>query len=68
MSKLESNYRSFWKKKTSSQVKQEIKSWQKYFDKHGQAYSFHGSDITPPNTLADGDKMLILKELIKDKS
>ncbi len=67
MPKLEDNYRSFWEKKTSSQIKQEIKSWQKYFDKHGQAYAFHGSDITPPNTLADGDKVLILKEILKER-
>lgn len=61
------NYRSFWSKKTASQIKKEIKSWQRYFDKHGQAYSFHGGDITPPNTLADGSKVLILKEILKEK-
>ena len=33
MSKLEDNYRSYWEKKTSSQIKQEIKSWQIYFNK-----------------------------------
>ena len=67
MSKLEDNYRSYWEKKTSSQIKQEIKSWQIYFNKHGQAYAFHGSDITAPNTLADGDKILILKEILNGR-
>lgn len=67
MSKLEDNYRSFWQKKTSSQIKQEIKSWQRYFDKHGQAYNLHGSDMTAPNTLADGDKVLILREILNER-
>ena len=64
---LENNYRSFWEKKTSSQIKKEIESWQKYFDKYGQSYSFHGGDMTPPNTLADGDKVLILKEILRER-
>ena len=65
--KLEANYKSFWEKQTSSKIKQEIKSWQKYFDKHGRAYALHGSDMTPPNTLADGTKVLILKEILNRK-
>jgi len=67
MPNLENKYRLYWEKKTASQIKKEIKSWEKYFNKHGQAYAFHGADITPPNTLADGDKVLILKEILNNK-
>ena len=67
MNNLENNYRSFWESKTTSQIKKEIQSWQKYFNKHRQAYSFHGSDMTTPNTLADGDKIMILKEILKNR-
>jgi hypothetical protein len=65
MCKLADQYRSFWSKKTASQIKKEIKSWQRYFDNvyHG----LHGSDMTPPNTLADGDKVLILREILNEK-
>lgn len=67
MVNLEENYRSFWSKKTTSQIKKEIKSWQRYFDKHGQAYSLHGANMTAPNTLADGSKIMILKEILKER-
>jgi len=53
--------------KISAEIKKEIKSWQRYFDKHGEAYSFHGGDMTPPNTMADGDKVLILKEILTER-
>ena len=67
MFNLEENYRSFWSKKTTSEIKKEIKSWRKYFNKHGESYSFHGGDMTPPNTLADGDKVMILKEILTER-
>jgi hypothetical protein len=67
MCKLADQYRSFWSKKTASQIKKEIKSWQRYFDKHSKSYGLHGSDMTPPNTLADGDKVLILREILNEK-
>ncbi len=64
---LYQNYYNVWSKKPKNLIEKEIKSWQRYFDKHGQAYSFHGADMTPPNTLSDGDKIVILKEILQSK-
>jgi len=61
-------YIDFWSNKTKSQLRKEIESWKRYFEKHGKAYGLHGGNMTPPNTLADGDKISILKEILISKS
>lgn len=62
------NYRSIWEKKTTKQIQKEIESWHRYIDRYSQSYAWHGKDITPPGTLADGDKVLILKEILRDRN
>lgn len=60
-------YRAAWENKTAKQIEKEILSWRKYMDKHGAAYAWHGSGMTPPGSLADGDKISILKDILKEK-
>ena len=64
----EERFKKYWESKTKKQIEKEILSLQKYMDKHGQAYAWHGKGMTPPGSLADGDKMLILREILKQKS
>ena len=58
-------YGKFWSQKTNKQIEKELASFRKYIDKYSQAYAWHGSDMTPPGCLADGDKIEILKNIIK---
>ena len=60
-------FRKCWESKTAKQIQKEIESWRKRIDKHGQAYAWHGAGMTPPNHLADGDKVMILKEILSQK-
>lgn len=62
------SFRAVWQNKTIKQLEKEILSWQKYFDKHAHAYAWHGKDITPPGELADGDKISILKDILKERA
>lgn len=63
----EAKFKSIWSRKTIKQIEKELKSWRSYMDSHGQSYTFHGRDMTPLNCLSDGDKVLILKEILADK-
>jgi hypothetical protein len=36
-------------------------------DKHVRSYEWHGSSMTPVGSLADGDKVLILREILREK-
>lgn len=60
-------FRKIWESKTVKQIQKELASWQKYMNKHGQAYAWHGAGMTPPNHLGDGDKVMILKEILNEK-
>jgi hypothetical protein len=64
----EGRYHKRWLLKTDKQIEKEIISLRKYMDKHSQAYAWHGSDMTPPNCVADGDKMVILKNILQDRT
>jgi len=63
----EERYREIWEQKTNKQIEKEIKSWHTYMSKHNSAYEWHGKNITPPGELADGDKLLILKEILNGR-
>lgn len=54
------------KERTKNQLQKELNSWIKYINKPSSlaAYGWHGKDITPPNSLADGDKVSFLKDII----
>lgn len=58
---IREDYKKYWDKKTDKQIEKEIISWRKYMDRYSSAYSWHGSSMTPPGELADGDKLCILK-------
>ena len=62
------DYKKVWSLKTTRQIRKELKSWQRYFDKHSAAYAWHGRDITPPGELADGDKACALKEILRERN
>lgn len=61
-------YRDKWAKKTAKQIEKEIKSMRAYMQRHSQAYAWHGKDITPPGSLADGDKLCALRDALKIRS
>ena len=60
-------YRALWLPKTTKQIQKEIKSWRSYMQKHNAAYNLHGSDMTPPDNLSDGDKLSILRDMLQDR-
>ena len=57
-------HKSTWAKKTRKQIEKELKSMIAYCNKHGSSYWWHGFGITPKGSLADGDKISALKELL----
>ena len=61
-------YREYWQQKNKNQIEKELLSWRKYIDKHSQAYAWHGSGMTPPGSIADGDKVSILKEILEERN
>lgn len=58
-------YKDIWSKRTKKQIEKELKSMQAYVNKHGASYWWHGSGITPPGSISDGDKISALKELLE---
>lgn len=63
----EAEYRSQLAKKTLNQLRKEDEKWRKYMDKYNAAYNLHGGVMTPPDCLSDGDKVSILREIIREK-
>jgi hypothetical protein len=59
-------YRATWSQKTKGHIEKEISSMRKYMQRHSSAYAWHGSDMTPPRAIADGDKLNILRELLEE--
>jgi delta-aminolevulinic acid dehydratase/porphobilinogen synthase len=39
----------------------------KYVKKFSQSSSWHGKDMVPPGSMADGDKITALRELLIEK-
>lgn len=60
-------YKAIWLPKTTKKIQKEVKSWRSYMQKHNAAYSLHGSDMTPPHGLADGSKLTILREILRQR-
>lgn len=58
-------YRDLWAAKTVRQIEREIESWRKYMQRHTRAYAWHGSSMTPPGELSDGDKLCALRDALK---
>lgn len=59
-------YLEAWNQKTTKQVERELASMRRYVQKHSAHYSWHGANVSPGG-IADGDKILILSEILRDR-
>ena len=66
MNDVETRYLRNWNSKTTKQVERELASMRKYVQKHSAHYAWHGANV-PPGGIADGDKILILIEILRDR-
>lgn len=60
-------YRDLWARKTVKQIAREIESMRRYMQRHNAAYNWHGKSMTPPGSLADGDRLNALREVLATK-
>jgi len=60
-------YRDLWASKTAKQIEREIESMRRYMQRHNAAYNWHGKSMTPPGSLADGDRLNALREALATK-
>jgi delta-aminolevulinic acid dehydratase/porphobilinogen synthase len=60
-------YKEAWRIKTYKQIANELESMRKYVKKFSQSSSWHGKDMVPPGSMADGDKITALRELLIEK-
>lgn len=59
-------YVAAWNAKTTKAVEKELTSMHRYVQKHSAHYAWHGANV-PPGGLADGDKILILTEILRSR-
>ena len=64
---LHSKYLEHWNAKTTKQIEKELASMRKYVQRNSKHYSFHGANV-PPGGIADGDKILILSEILRART
>jgi hypothetical protein len=60
-------YKEAWRIKTYKQIANELESMRKYVKKFSQSSSWHAKDMVPPGSMADGDKITALRELLIEK-
>ncbi len=60
-------YKATWTKKTTVQVEHEAASMRRYMARNSSAYAWHGANV-PPGSLGDGDKLLALQEIIRERA
>ena len=60
-------YKATWSKKTTIQVEREAASMRRYMARNSLAYAWHGANV-PPGSLGDGDKLLALQEIIRERA
>lgn len=60
-------FRDMWARKTVKQIEREIESMRRYMQRHNTAYEWHGKNMTPPGSLADGDKLSALRDALATK-
>jgi len=60
-------YKATWAKKTTVQVEREAASMRRYMVRNSSAYAWHGANV-PPGSLGDGDKLLALQEIIRERA
>lgn len=61
----EDKYRAHWAAKTHKQVQKELDAMRKYVQRHSRSYAWHGRNSLAPGSLADGDKINILREILQ---
>lgn len=59
-------YLGAWNTKTTKALEKELASMHKHVQKHSAHYAWHGVNV-PPGGLADGDKILILTEILRER-
>lgn len=59
-------YKAVWAKKTRRQIEKEIDSMRKYMQKHDAAYKLHSGEMTAPGELADGVRLMALREVLEE--
>ena len=57
-------FRDLWAGRTVKQIEREIESMRRYMQRHNAAYNWHGKNMTTPCSLADGDKLMALREAL----
>lgn len=67
MGAAEFAYLAAWNSKTTKAVEKELASMRRYVQKHSAHYAWHGANV-PPGGIADGDKILILSEILRDRA
>jgi len=60
-------FRDLWAGRTVKQIEREIESMRRYMQRHSAAYNWHGKNMTAPGALADGDKLMALREALSIK-
>ena len=58
-------YIKHWESKTLKQCQKELDSWHKHMDKHSTGYHWSNDN---PNDFNDADRVLALKQIIREKS
>lgn len=66
MNEAMTKYLRSWNLKTGKAVKKELASMRKYVQKHSASYAWNNAG-TAPGSIADGDKILILEEILRTK-
>lgn len=60
-------FQAYWRAKSTKQIERELASWRRRMDKYSSAYAWHGTGITPPGSLADGDKVSALRAILDER-
>lgn len=55
-------YRALWRNKGAKAIEREIKSMQSYMQRHSDGFR----QISAPDELSDGDRLMALRDLIRD--
>lgn len=55
-------YRALWRSKGAKAIEREIKSMQAYMQRHSDGFR----QISAPDELSDGDRLMALRDLIRD--
>lgn len=55
-------YRALWRKKGAKAIERELKSMQAYLQCHADGFR----KISAPDELSDGDRLMALRDLIRD--